>query len=111
MNLYNFLEAGKKTSSATNHKQPERQKQTPAASSKPSKQSKQRPAKKIPEKQQTDTFLVSNLLDVDEDTLSYWVKSITGSWPVSIHMSDNQEKAIVKLSHGKIGKKMKFYIK
>ena len=107
MYLCNFLEAGKKTSSATNRKQPGRQKQTPAASSKPSKQ---RPAKKIPEKQQTDTFLVSNLLDVDEDTLSYWVKSITGLWPVSIHMSDNQEKAIVKLSHGKIGKKMKFYI-
>ena len=44
-----------------------------------------------------ETLLVYNLLDVDEETLYYWVKSVTGVWPASIHLSESEEKAIVKI--------------
>ena len=46
---------------------------------------------------QHETLLVYNLLDVDEETLYYWVKSVTGVWPTSIHLSESEEKAIVKI--------------
>ena len=46
---------------------------------------------------QHETLLVYNLLDVDEETLYYWVKSVTGVWPASIHLSESEEKAIVKI--------------
>ena len=61
------------------------------------------PARKIPEKPKTETFMVCKLPEVDEETLYYWVKSVTGVWPISIHMSENDDKAVVKVPIGKIG--------
>ena len=50
-----------------------------------------------PHSKRTEQLLVYNLLDVDEETLYFWVKAITGLWPVSIHLSETAEKAVVKV--------------
>ena len=43
------------------------------------------------------TLLVANLLDVDEQTIYFWIKSIVDVWPKSIQLSADEEHAIVKL--------------
>lgn len=45
----------------------------------------------------TETLLVYKLLDVDEKTLFYWVKAVTGIWPLSIHLSVDEEQAVIKI--------------
>lgn len=43
------------------------------------------------------TLVIHNLDDVDEEMLKNWMKTVTGFWPLSIHMSENEDKAIVKV--------------
>ena len=40
---------------------------------------------------------MANLLDVDEQTIYFWIKSIVDVWPKSIQLSADEEHAIVKL--------------
>ena len=44
-----------------------------------------------------DTLQIYKLLDVDEDTLFFWVKAMTGVWPLSVHLSEDEERAVVKI--------------
>lgn len=44
-----------------------------------------------------ETIVISNLLDVDEQTLAFWVKTAVGIWPTSIQLSEDGERAIVKI--------------
>ncbi|KAF6036950.1 hypothetical protein EB796_004734 [Bugula neritina] len=43
------------------------------------------------------TLLLDRLLDVDHETLCFWVKSLTGCWPRSIQLSADGEKAVVRV--------------
>ena len=47
--------------------------------------------------QSLKTLLVSNLLDVDEQTIYFWIKSLLNVWPHSIQISVDEENAIVKI--------------
>ncbi|XP_067934852.1 protein mono-ADP-ribosyltransferase PARP14-like isoform X2 [Watersipora subatra] len=48
--------------------------------------------------QLTSTNLfVSNLVDVDHQTIYFWVKSLLGVWPLSVQLSIDEEKAMVRI--------------
>ncbi|XP_067933227.1 uncharacterized protein [Watersipora subatra] len=44
------------------------------------------------------TLVIRNLLDVDEEIIYFWVKSLLNVWPKSIQLSSDGESAIVKFS-------------
>lgn len=44
------------------------------------------------------TLLLSNLLDVDEETICFWVRCLLDVWPHSVQIFSDDEKAIVKIS-------------
>ena len=59
------------------------------------------------QRSQTQKLLVSNIMDFDEETLYFWIKTVLGVWPSSIQKSGDEEKAIIKLS-GDVGKHIFF---
>ena len=64
---------------------------------KPKRKATQVKKKRVVLEEGEEVLFIYKLLDVDEETLFYWVKDVTGLMPRYIHLSDEEDKAVVKV--------------